>query len=154
MLAAAEEIRPALRDHWEDVTTAMHDADARHLYVDVAEPLAERARARDAGADGATGRARAPERRERTFRRPSAPTSAARSIAEAEAQLEKELRSGYRVVVTFESRGEAERARYNLNRVEPRFLERRRRRRTRRPVAVRRGAAQPTASSRPSCGWR
>ena len=43
LLAAAEEIPAALRDHWEDVTTAMHDADARHLYVDVAEPLAERA---------------------------------------------------------------------------------------------------------------
>ena len=41
MIAAAEEIPAALRDHWEDVTTAMHDADARHLYVDVAEPLAD-----------------------------------------------------------------------------------------------------------------
>ena len=43
VIAAAEEIEPALRDHWEDVTTAMHDEDARRLYVDVAEPLAERA---------------------------------------------------------------------------------------------------------------
>ena len=43
ILAAAEEIEPALRDHWEDATTAMHDEDARHLYVDVAEPLAARA---------------------------------------------------------------------------------------------------------------
>src|ERR1700742_3624101 len=36
VLAAAEEIEPALRDHWEDATTAMHADDARHLYVDVA----------------------------------------------------------------------------------------------------------------------
>ena len=43
ILAAAEEIEPALRDHWEDVTAAMHADDARHLYVDVAAPLAERA---------------------------------------------------------------------------------------------------------------
>ncbi|HEY6730493.1 MAG TPA: transcription-repair coupling factor, partial [Solirubrobacterales bacterium] len=43
VLAAAEEIEPALRDHWEDVTTAMHADDAQHLYVDVAGPLDERA---------------------------------------------------------------------------------------------------------------
>ncbi|HEX8959524.1 MAG TPA: transcription-repair coupling factor, partial [Solirubrobacterales bacterium] len=36
VLVAAEEIEPALRDHWEDATTAMHADDARHLYVDVA----------------------------------------------------------------------------------------------------------------------
>ena len=55
--------------------------------------------------------------------RAQAPTSTARSISEAESQLERELRSGYRVVVAFQSRGEAERARYNLNRVDARFLE-------------------------------
>ena len=54
--------------------------------------------------------------------RAQTPTSAARTIGEAEAQLQKELRSGYRVVVTFESRGEAERTRYNLNRVDAQFL--------------------------------
>src|SRR6476659_2518580 len=43
VLAADEEIEPALRDHWEDVTTAMHADDARKLYVDVAAPLAARA---------------------------------------------------------------------------------------------------------------
>ncbi len=43
ILAAAEEIEPALRDHWEDATAAMHADDARHLYVDVAAPLAARA---------------------------------------------------------------------------------------------------------------
>ncbi len=43
VLVGEEEIEPALRDHWEDVTTAMHAEDAQHLYVDVAAPLAERA---------------------------------------------------------------------------------------------------------------
>ncbi|MDX6580926.1 MAG: hypothetical protein QOI10_110 [Solirubrobacterales bacterium] len=113
LIAAAEEIPAALADHWEDVTTAMHDADARHLYVDVAEPLAERAivSVRRIDDDAEEGGFRA-----------TTPTSAARSISEAESQLQKELRSGYRVVVAFETQGEAERARYNLNRVEARFL--------------------------------
>ncbi|HEX2128090.1 MAG TPA: transcription-repair coupling factor [Solirubrobacterales bacterium] len=112
ILAGAEEIEPALRDHWEDVTTAMHDADARHLYREVSGPLAERAALslRGTGEDDEGFRAQAP-------------TSAARSIGEAESQLERELRSGYRVVVTFTARGEAERTRYNLNRVESRFLD-------------------------------
>ncbi len=114
VLAAAEEIPAALHDHWEDVTTAMHDADARHLYVDVADPLAERSVLNVRGA--------ADEEDDEAFRAQSA-TSAARSIGEAESQLEKDLRSGYRIVVTFESRGEAERTRYNLNRVESHFLE-------------------------------
>ncbi len=114
VLAAAEEIGPALHDHWEDVTTAMHDADARHLYVDVAEPLSERALLSLYGTDDDEARA--------SFRA-QAPTSAARSLAEAESELRKELRNGYRVVVTFPSRGEAERARYALERVDVRFLD-------------------------------
>ena len=116
LLAAAEEIPAALRDHWGDVTTAMHDADARHLYVDVAEPIAERAllsvRGTSDGGDDPGA----------LVFRAQAPTSAARNIAEAEALLERELRSNYRVVVTFANRGEAERARYNLNRVDAQFL--------------------------------
>src|SRR5215213_8133537 len=33
ILAAEEDAEPALRDHWDDVCAAFHDADARHLYV-------------------------------------------------------------------------------------------------------------------------
>ena len=33
MLAAEEDIEPALRDHWDDVCAAFHDTDAHHLYV-------------------------------------------------------------------------------------------------------------------------
>ncbi len=140
LIAAAEEIPAALKDHWDDVTTAMHDADARHLYVDVAEPLAERAIVSVRGpvddedelaADPPVAEAKPSTSAERGYSersipvelfRAQTPTSAARNIGEAEAQLQKELRSGYRVVVTFESRGEAERTRYNLNRIDAKFL--------------------------------
>ena len=113
IVTAAQEIQTALRDHWDDVTTAMRDADARRLYVDVAAPLAERAAISVSGTESG---------QELSYRA-QAPTSAARSMGEAESQLERELRSGYRVVVAFENRGEAERARYNLNRLEARFLD-------------------------------
>ena len=92
----------------------MHSDDARRLYVDVAAPLA---RAR--GASPVAPRART---RACLSIRAQAPASAARSIAEAEPQLEREVRSGYRVVVAFEHRGEAERARYNLQRLDASFL--------------------------------
>jgi transcription-repair coupling factor (superfamily II helicase) len=113
ILAAAEEIEPALRDHWEDATTAMHADDARHLYVDVAEPLAARAALSftAAGSDD-----------EDAFRAARS-ESPARSIKEAEAELEKQVRSGYRTVVAFDDRGEAERARYGLDRLDAKLLE-------------------------------
>ncbi len=118
LLAAADEIPGALRDHWEDVTTAMHDDDARRLYVEVSDPLAERALLRL----HRVGDEDEESSRSATFRA-QAPTSAARSLAEAQSQLEKEVRSGYVVAVAFERRGEAERAQYNLDRVGARFLE-------------------------------
>jgi transcription-repair coupling factor (superfamily II helicase) len=113
ILAAAEEIEPALRDHWEDVTTAMHADDARHLYVDVAAPLAERA---------ALSLTTAGEDDEDAFRAARA-ESPARSVKEAEGELEKQVRSGYRTVVAFDNLGEAERARYNLDRIDASMLE-------------------------------
>ena len=124
LIASAEEIPAALSDHWDDVTTAMHDADARHLYVDVAEPLAKRALLTIRGVADTDEEPSNDERRTTNdlILRAQTPTSAARSITEAEPQLEKELKSNYRVTVTFESRGEAERARYNLNRIDARFL--------------------------------
>ena len=113
VLAAAEEIEPALHDHWEDATAAMHADDARHLYVDVAAPLAGRAALAltIAGEDDADA-----------FRAARA-ESPARSVKEAEGELEKLVRSGYRTVVAFESRGEAERTRYGLDRLDARLLE-------------------------------
>jgi transcription-repair coupling factor (superfamily II helicase) len=113
ILAAAEEIEPALRDHWDDATTSMHADDARRLYVDVAQPLAARASLafRTASDDD-----------ESAFRAARA-ESPARSVKEAEAELEKQVRSGYRTVVAFDDRGEAERARYGLDRLDATLLE-------------------------------
>ncbi|HEX5527631.1 MAG TPA: transcription-repair coupling factor [Solirubrobacterales bacterium] len=113
ILVGSEEIEPALRDHWEDVTTAMHAEDAQRLYVDVAEPLAARAALSLTGAG---------DDDEDAFRAARA-ESPARSVKEAEGELEKLIRSGYRTVVAFDSRGEAERARYGLDRLDARLLE-------------------------------
>jgi transcription-repair coupling factor (superfamily II helicase) len=113
VLAAAEEIEPALRDHWEDATAAMHADDARHLYVDVAAPLAARAVLAVGGAGEEDGEAFRASRAE----------SPARSIAEAEAELQKLVRSGYRTVVAFDGRGEADRTRYGLDRLDAALLD-------------------------------
>jgi transcription-repair coupling factor (superfamily II helicase) len=113
ILAAAEEVEPALRDHWEDATAAMHADDARRLYVDVAAPLAARAvLSLTAAGDG----------EEDAFRAARA-ESPARSVAEAEGELEKLVRSGYRTVVAFDNRGEAERSRYSLERLDASLLD-------------------------------
>ncbi|MGE5281366.1 MAG: transcription-repair coupling factor [Chloroflexota bacterium] len=132
VLAAAEEIEPALRDHWDDATTAMHDAEARHVYVDVAAPLAERAAlafvAPGAADPEPTGLkpthsdGNRPVGGEDAFRAARA-ESPARSVKEAEAELEKQVRSGYRTVVAFDDRGEAERARYGLDRLDAALLD-------------------------------
>jgi transcription-repair coupling factor (superfamily II helicase) len=114
ILSGAEEIEPALRDLWEDATAAMHAEDARHLYVDVGEPLGARAVLRL----GSVG-----DDEEADSLRASRAESPARSVKEAEAELEKQVRSGYRTVVAFDNRGEAERARYGLDRLEARLLE-------------------------------
>jgi transcription-repair coupling factor (superfamily II helicase) len=113
IVAAADEIEQALSDHWDDVTTAMHDSDARHLYVEVAGPLEGRASISVTAAHSG---------QEISFRAHPA-TSAARTMSEAEGELEKQLRSGYVTVVVFERRGEAERARFQLSRLDAAFLE-------------------------------
>ncbi|MFL5900040.1 MAG: transcription-repair coupling factor [Solirubrobacterales bacterium] len=135
ILAAAEEIEPALRDHWDDATTAMHADDACHLYVDVATPLAERATISfvapstmdptdtpPTGLKPEPGSGFRPVGLGEAFRAARA-ESPARSVKEAEAELEKQVRSGYRTVVAFDDRGEAERARYGLDRLDAKLLE-------------------------------
>ncbi|MCO5326222.1 MAG: transcription-repair coupling factor [Solirubrobacterales bacterium] len=118
VVAAAEEIGPALADHGTDVRAAIHDEDVARLYVEVEGPLAERAvlELRGTGED-----AEDPDG-DRGGLRGSVPVSAARSLVEAEPELEKHVRSGYVTVVAFESTGEAERARYALERLTPPML--------------------------------
>ena len=114
-MAAEEEIEPVLSDHWSDVCAAFGDEDAHHLYVNpkvISETLGARSRIwLSALASG----------QEIELRAQSADT-AARSLAEAEPELEKLVRSGYRTVVAFPRRGEGERAAYNLARVKARWL--------------------------------
>jgi transcription-repair coupling factor (superfamily II helicase) len=116
VLAAEEEVGPALADHWHDVCAAFHDADAHHLYVnpdDIRAALDDRAKIRLSAisADQPI-----------EFRAQAADV-AARSLKEAEPELEKLVRSGYRTLVAWPRRGEGERAAYNLARLRARWLE-------------------------------
>jgi transcription-repair coupling factor (superfamily II helicase) len=110
LIAGDEEVAPALADHWQDVTAAFHDEDAHSLYVDpstIAADLERRARIRLSSID---------QDQRFAFRAQNADV-AARGLKEAEPELEKLERSGYRTVVTFARRGEGERAAYNLGRL-------------------------------------
>src|SRR3954462_14816681 len=98
-IAAEEELAPALRDYWEDVTTSFHDEDAHHLYVKpdaLDAALAERARIRLSSIS---------QDQPHEFRAQAADT-AARSLRDAEPELEKLVRSGYRTFVAWARRGE------------------------------------------------
>jgi transcription-repair coupling factor (superfamily II helicase) len=115
IVAAEEEIAPVLSDHWSDVCAAFGDEDAHHLYVNpesIQTTLGERTR---------VWLSALASDQEIELRAQSADT-AARSLAEAEPQLEKLVRSGYRTVVAFPRRGEGERAAYNLGRMKATWL--------------------------------
>ena len=112
VVATEEDLAGALADHETDVRAAIHDDDVAALYVPVSEELATRAALSVSALEAD---------REHSFRASSF-VSAARSIAESEAELEKQLRSGYVTVVAFERIGEAERARYSLDRITPAML--------------------------------
>jgi transcription-repair coupling factor (superfamily II helicase) len=116
VVGAEEELAPALEDHWSDVCAAFHDGDAHHLYVkpqDVQDALRARTHVWLS----------ALQSDQPIELRAQAADSAARSLAEAEPELEKLVRSGYRTVVAFPRRGEGERAAYNLARVKARWLD-------------------------------
>ncbi|GAC1324362.1 MAG: transcription-repair coupling factor [Thermoleophilaceae bacterium] len=116
VLAAEEEIEPTLADHWEEVTTSFHDSDAHHLYLSP-DALREALDARVAVRLSSIS-----QDQPHSFRAQGADTSA-RSLREAEPELEKLVRSGYRTIVAWSRRGEAERAAYNLARVRATFLD-------------------------------
>ncbi|HTD08926.1 MAG TPA: CarD family transcriptional regulator, partial [Solirubrobacteraceae bacterium] len=115
VVAAEEDLDPVLSDHWSDVCAAFGDEDAHHLYVSpqsIRTTLDERVRIWMSGLSSG---------QEIELRAQSADT-AARSLAEAEPQLEKLVRSGYRTVVAFPRRGEGERAAFNLGRLKATWL--------------------------------
>jgi transcription-repair coupling factor (superfamily II helicase) len=116
LIAAEEEIAPALVDHWQDVTTAFHDEDAHHLYLApgaLETALDARAKIRLSSID---------QQQPHQFRAQAADV-AARSVKDAEPELEKLVRSGYRTVVAFSVKGEGERAAYNLGRLKVRWVD-------------------------------
>jgi transcription-repair coupling factor (superfamily II helicase) len=115
MLAAEEELEPALSDHWGDVALAFHDEDAHHLYVKPAEVIDELTRRSRIKLSSIASD------QELQLRAQSADSTAS-SLAEAEPELEKLLRSRYRTVVAFPHRGEGERVAYNLGRLQARWL--------------------------------
>ena len=115
LIAGEEDVAPALADHWQDVTAAFPDVDARALYVAadaINAQLAERARIRLSSIEGDQG----------LIFRAQSPDIAARGLKEAEPELEKLVRSGYRTIVAFARKGEGERAAYNLGRLKVRWL--------------------------------
>src|SRR5215212_5270 len=116
VIAADEEVGPALADHWQDVCAAFHDEDAHHLYVKpeaITAALDARARIRlssIAGDQPVEFRAQAAD-------------LAARSLKEAEPELEKLVRSDYQTVVAWPRRGDGERAAYNLARLRANWID-------------------------------
>jgi transcription-repair coupling factor (superfamily II helicase) len=115
LIAGAEDVAPVLADHWQDVTAAFHDDDAHHLYVhpdEIVAQLDQRVRIRLSSID----------QDQRFAFRAQAADIAARGLKEAEPELEKLARSGYRTVLTFARRGEGERLAYNLGRMKVRWL--------------------------------
>src|ERR687889_89331 len=116
IIAAEEEVDPALADHWQDVCAAFHDADAHHLYVRpeaITAALDARARIRLSSI----------AQDQSVEFRAQAADLAARSLKEAEPELEKLLRSDYQTVVAWPRRGDGERAAYNLARLRATWLD-------------------------------
>jgi transcription-repair coupling factor (superfamily II helicase) len=116
LIAAEEEIPPALVDHWHDVCAAFHDEDAHHLYIApgaIETALEARAAIRLSAID---------QHQAVQFRGQAADV-AARGVKDAEPELERLVRSGYRTVIAFGARGEGERAAYNLGRLKVRWVD-------------------------------
>ncbi|HET9074629.1 MAG TPA: transcription-repair coupling factor [Solirubrobacteraceae bacterium] len=116
ILAAEEELAPALADHFADVTAAFHDADAHNLYCPpelVTAAIDARARIRLSSID-----------QDQPFQfRAQGAEIAARGLKDAEPELEKLTRSGYRTIVTWPVKGEGDRAAYNLGRLKVQWID-------------------------------
>ncbi|MBV9359424.1 MAG: transcription-repair coupling factor, partial [Chloroflexi bacterium] len=92
LIAGDEDVAPALADLWQDVTAAFHDEEAHQLYVDpeeIGRALELRARVRLSSID---------QDQPFQFRAQTADIQA-RALSDAEPELEKLIRSGYRTVV-------------------------------------------------------
>ncbi|MCW3012445.1 MAG: transcription-repair coupling factor [Solirubrobacterales bacterium] len=114
LVAAEEEIAPALSDHWQDVCAAFHDEEAHNLYVPPKHL--------QAALEGAHIKLSSISGDQAIQFRAQAADVAARSLKDAEPELEKLVRGGYRTVVSWPRRGEGERAQYNLARLKARWI--------------------------------
>jgi transcription-repair coupling factor (superfamily II helicase) len=117
VLASEEELETALRDHWQDVTTSLHSQDAHSLYLNPDSLMKELE-----GGRVAIRLSSIAADQPHSFHAQAADT-AARTVPEAEPELEKLVRSGYVTTVAWAQRGEAERAAYNLARLQPTYLD-------------------------------
>ncbi len=115
VVAAEEDLTPVLGDHWSDVCAAFGGEDAHHLYVSPDTIQAT------LGAQTRVWLSSHSSGQEIELRAQAADT-AARTLGEAEPELEKLVRSGYRTIVAFPRRGEGERAAYNLGRLKAAWL--------------------------------
>src|SRR3954468_9815582 len=116
IVAAEEEVGPALADHWQDVCAAFHDEDAHHLYVKpdtITAALDERASIRLSSI----------AQDQPVEFRAQAADLAARSLKDAEPELEKLVRSDYQTVVAWPRRGDGERAAYHLARLRASWID-------------------------------
>src|SRR4051812_48352478 len=116
IVAAEEELGPALADHWQDVCAAFHDRDAHDLYVKpdtITDALDQRASIRLSSI----------AQDQPVEFRAQAADLAARSLREAEPELEKLVRSDYQTVVAWPRRGDGERAAYNLARLRATWID-------------------------------
>src|SRR3954464_5279908 len=116
VVAAEEDIGPSLEDWWKDVCTSFHDDEAHQLYQSPEKLEAALHRRAALWLSSISG--------DQPYEfRAQAADAFARSLPDAEPELEKLVRSGYRTVVAWSRRGEAERALYNLARVDAQFLD-------------------------------
>src|SRR3954468_11939978 len=116
LVAAEEDVAPALADHWQDVCAAFHDDDAHHLYVKpdtITDALDQRASIRLSSI---------PQDQPVEFRAQPAALSA-RRLGAAEPELEKLVRSDYQPVAAWPRRGDGERAAYNLARLRANWID-------------------------------
>jgi transcription-repair coupling factor (superfamily II helicase) len=116
-VAGSEDVTAALDELGSDIEATYGDPAGHGLYVpaaDLQDLLNDKAAL---AINTLTAEADAPQLRAEH------PGSMARSFESAEIELEKLLRSGYRVLVAWSRQSELERARYNLARVRPGTIE-------------------------------
>lgn len=117
LAAGREEIQLALEDRFADLPAALqHDRDERSLYDSPDAVMGELERRGALRLSAHAGQGAHELRAEQASAR-------ARSAIEAEAELERLVRSGYTTVLAFAHRGEGERFAYNLARLSARWLE-------------------------------